>query len=179
MGQTKAGGSAQSGRIVQINISAGGVPKLPVEQAEVNVNGLVGDRQKNRKYHGGPDRALCLWSAEIIAQLQTEGHPIAPGSSGENLTIAGLDWAELAIGTQLQLGEPGSSHPVLIEITDYAQPCRTIAKYFTGHKYGRISQKRNPGSSRLYAKVLVEGEVYLGMEIAAQTSPGIPPLFSP
>lgn len=153
------------GRIVQINISDGGVPKLPVEQAEVTVDGLVGDRQKNLKYHGGPDRAICLWSAEVIAQLQAEGHPIAPGSSGENLTIEGLDWGELAIGTQLHIGKPDSDNPILIEITDYAQPCRTIAKYFTGRKYGRISQKRNPGTSRLYAKVLSPGKFCLGDHI--------------
>lgn len=154
-----AGTSTQVGRIVQINISDGGVPKLPVEQAEVTLEGLVGDRQKNLKYHGGPDRAICLWSAEIIDQLQAEGHPIAPGSSGENLTIEGLAWDKIAIGTQLQIGDPDSSNPVLIEITDYAQPCRTIAKYFTGRKYGRISQKRNPGTSRLYAKVKTQGVV--------------------
>ena len=157
--------SAQLGRIVQINISDGGVPKLPVEQAEVTVDGLVGDRQKNLKYHGGPDRAICLWSAEIIAQLQAEGHPIASGSSGENLTIEGLDWGELAIGTQLQLGESDDSEPVIIEITDYAQPCRTIAKYFIGRKYGRISQKRNPGMSRLYARVITAGSLHLGKPV--------------
>jgi len=150
----------QVGRIVQINISDGGVPKLPVEQAEVTADGLVGDRQKNLKYHGGPDRAICLWSAEIIAQLQGEGHPIAPGSSGENLTVEGLDWEEIAIADRFQLGDT-----VLIEITDYAQPCRTIAKYFTGRKYGRISQKRNPGKSRLYAKVLAEGSLSLDDEV--------------
>ncbi len=155
----------QIGRIVQINISDGGVPKLPVEQAEVTVDGLVGDRQKNLKYHGGPDRAICLWSAEIIAQLQTEGHPIAPGSSGENLTIEGLDWGEIAIGDQFKLGED-----VLIEITDYAQPCRTIAKYFTGRKYGRISQKRNPGTSRLYAKILIPGSIKINAPIAIITA---------
>ena len=113
---------AQQGTIAHINISQGGVPKLSIPDAIVEVTGLQGDRQKNLKYHGGPDRALCLWSAEIIAELQAEGHPIAPGSTGENLTIEGFDWEEIAIGTQLQLGDN-----VVIEITDYAQPCRTIA----------------------------------------------------
>ncbi len=157
--------SAQVGRIVQINISDGGVPKLPVEQAELTMDGLVGDRQKNLKYHGGPDRAICLWSAEIIAQLQAEGHPIEPGSSGENLTIEGLDWEEIAIGNQYQLGDN-----ILIEITDYAQPCRTIAKYFTSRKYGRISQKRNPGTSRLYARVLKPGLLRPGHRIGLKRS---------
>ena len=52
--------------------------------------GLEGDRHRNRKLHGGPDRALCLFSLERIEALQAEGHPIEPGTLGENLTLA--DW---------------------------------------------------------------------------------------
>ena len=52
-------------KIVQINISDGGVPKLPVPEVMIESTGLVGDRQKNLKHHGGPDRAVCLWSLEL------------------------------------------------------------------------------------------------------------------
>lgn len=145
------------GRIVQINVSDGGVPKQSVPSVQISQEGLVGDRQKNFKHHGGPDRAVCLWSTEIIDMLQAEGHPIEPGAAGENITVAGLDWQQLIPGIQLQLGEK-----VLVEITDYAQPCRTIACYFKLRRYGRISQKRNPGMSRLYAKVLDSGSVSIG-----------------
>ena len=51
---------------------------------------------------------------------------------------------------------------VTLQITDYAQPCRNIARYFQLRRYGRISQKRNPGMSRLYAKVLSPGRVKVG-----------------
>lgn len=74
--------------------------------------------------------------------------------------MAGLDWQQLIPGIQLQLGER-----VRLEITDYAQPCRTIARYFKLRRYGRISQKRNPGMSRLYAKVLEGGYVSVGDSI--------------
>lgn len=74
-----------SGTIAQINVSQGGVPKVAVVQAHVTAVGVGGDRQKNLKYHGGPDRAVCLWSLEIIETLCQEGHPIHqkhyPGSS--------------------------------------------------------------------------------------------------
>lgn len=40
----------------QINVSDGGVPKRPVWEAKVNERGLDGDRQRNLKFHGGPDR---------------------------------------------------------------------------------------------------------------------------
>jgi MOSC domain-containing protein YiiM len=143
-----------SAYLAQINLSNGGVPKLSVPQAEVSIDGLVGDWQRNRKYHGGPDRAVCLWSSELIALLQAEGHPIGPGTTGENLTITGLDWAALSLGSRLQIGPA-----VQLEVTDYAAPCRTIAHCFTARRYGRISQTSHPGTSRLYARVLQAGEL--------------------
>ena len=145
------------GHIVQINLSDGGVPKQSVPKAQIEKDGLVGDHQKNLKHHGGPDRAVCLWSTEIIQVLQEEGHPIAPGDSGENITLTGLDWCHLIPGVQLKLGDS-----VLLQVTDYAQPCRTIAHYFQLRHYGRISQKRHPGMSRLYTKVLSTGIVREG-----------------
>jgi MOSC domain-containing protein YiiM len=152
--QTSA--SAPLPRLAHIHISEGGVPKLPVPHVEVTFEGCRGDSQRNLKFHGGPDRALCLWSLELIEALQAEGHPIAPGSTGENLTLVGLDWPSLTPGTQLQVGA------LLLEITDYAAPCRTIQACFTGWCYGRISHRRHPGFSRLYAKVLQPGTIQVG-----------------
>ncbi len=149
-----------SARIVQINVSLGGVPKSPVPEARVTVNGVEGDRQNNLKYHGGPDRAVCLWSLEIIEMLQQEGHPIAPGSAGENITLWGLDWSALVPETRLQLGSD-----LQIEITDYAAPCRQNMKWFTDRKFSRISQKHYPGSSRLYARVMTEGSIRSGDKV--------------
>ena len=80
----------------QINVSDGGVPKLPVLEATVSNKGVDGDRQRNLKFHGGPDRAICVYSLELIEQLQEEGHPIDPGSSGENLDARRLG---LGLGT--------------------------------------------------------------------------------
>ena len=46
--------------IFQINLSQGGVPKNAVRQGEVTEVGLVSDVQRDKRYHGGPMRALCL-----------------------------------------------------------------------------------------------------------------------
>jgi MOSC domain-containing protein YiiM len=145
--------------IFSLNRSQGGVPKLPLREAAITVEGLEGDWQEDRKYHGGPMRALCLYSLEQILALQSEGHPIFPGSIGENVTIAGLDWDTLNPGARLRLGE------VEIELTDYAAPCRTIQGSFKDRRYSRISQKVRPGTSRLYARVLREGTVRVGDEV--------------
>jgi MOSC domain-containing protein YiiM len=149
--------SGSAGRLVQISISAGGVPKLPVERVRVTRLGLEGDRQRNRRFHGGPSRAVCLFSLEVIDRLRAEGHPIAPGSTGENLTVSGLDWAALRPGDRLRIGPD-----VELELTRYTSPCKNIIASCRDGDSTRISHKLHPGESRIYARVLVEGEIATG-----------------
>lgn len=143
--------------IFQINVSSGGVPKHGLLEARLAELGIEEDAHHNTKVHGGPDRALCVYSLEKILALQGERHPVFPGAMGENLTIAGLDWEQLEPGDRLRLGEQA-----LVEITGYTRPCRKIAPYFLGQDPERVSQERHPGWSRLYAKVLNPGLVRVG-----------------
>jgi MOSC domain-containing protein YiiM len=143
-----------TGRIVQINVSAGGVPKRPVPRARVLRSGLEGDAHRNAEYHGGPDRALCLFSIEQIAALQAEGHSVEPGALGENLTVAGLDWARVQPDEFFRLGDE-----VLVQITRFTSPCRSIRAAFLDGAYSRVSETRHPGWSRVYARVLAPGEL--------------------
>jgi MOSC domain-containing protein YiiM len=145
------------GRIIQINVSDGGVPKRPVSEARVSFGGLSGDRQLDLKYHGGPERAVSLFSQEVLDALAKEGHPIRSGDAGENVTLAGLDWARLAPGSRLRLGPQ-----VVLEVTRYCDPCKTIRAAFKDGRFDRISQKTHPGSSRLYAQVIEEGVIHPG-----------------
>ena len=148
------------GRIFQLNVSNGGVPKLAVREAVLTSGGLEGDRQRDLRYHGGPQRALCLFALERLLELQAEGHPIFPGSVGENLTVVGLDWSGLAPGARLALGQEA-----LVEITSYTSPCKKIAGSFAGGGFKRISQKVHPGDSRLYARVLRPGRLAVGQSV--------------
>ena len=150
--------------LYQINSSEGGVPKTPVAEAWVSVKGVKGDTHRNRVVHGGPDRALCLFSLEILRALQQEGHTIYPGSAGENLTLSGLDWNQIKPGDQMKIGED-----VLIELTSYCDPCRHNARWFIGEDFHRISQQQHPGWSRLYARVLTEGQVRQGDRVWVET----------
>jgi MOSC domain-containing protein YiiM len=149
-----------SGRIFQLNVSPGGVPKLAVPQATVNELGMDGDAHRFPDIHGGPERALCLFSLDRILELQAEGHPIFPGAVGENVTISGLDWSKLQPGTRLALGDD-----VQVELTNYTTPCNTIPQYFVDGKYQRISQKVHPGYSRIYARVLRNGTLRVGQTV--------------
>lgn len=153
--------SKQTGRLAQINVNPkGGVPKHAVPSAEITSEGVRGDKQRDRRFHGGPERAVSLYALERIAALQAEGHPIAPGTIGENLTIGGLEWATLGVGDQLQIGK------LLVQITGYAAPCNNIAGSFADGLSKRISQKLHPGWSRLYARVLTEATVHEGDQVA-------------
>jgi MOSC domain-containing protein YiiM len=146
-----------------INVSNGGVPKLPRESCFVSVNGLEGDRQRDLRYHGGPDRAVCLYSLDLIEALQAEGHGIEPGSIGENLTVRGVDWAQMKPGARVEVGA------VVLELTDYAAPCNNIARSFQRRQYVRVNHKVHAGWSRLYARVVTAGIVRVGdnLRIAA------------
>ena len=149
------------GRIFQLNSSTGGVPKLPVREAIVTELGLADDAHNFPDIHGGPERALCLYSLERILELQTEGHPIFPGAIGENVTISGLDWEKVQPGDRLQLGDE-----VLIEITKFTTPCNSMEPSFLDGNYARLSQKANPGYSRVYARVLQTGRLVVGQTVS-------------
>ena len=154
------GAPGTAGRVFRLNLSRGGVPKLPVEEAQVTRGGIVGDRQRYPVFHGGPERAVSLFSLEVIERLRAEGHPIEPGSTGENVTITGIDWRLLVPGSRLALGRE-----VVLEVTGYAAPCATIKASFAGGRFKRISQKVNPGESRIYTRVLSEGRVSADDEV--------------
>jgi len=144
------------GRLDSINVSRGGLPKHPTPEATITGDGVEGDRQRDRRYHGGPDRAVSVFSAERIAALQAEGHPVAPGTIGENLTVSGIDWTRATPGACLDIGA------VRLEITLYAAPCANIAGSFAGGDIARVAQKTNPGWSRVYTRVLAPGHVRVG-----------------
>ena len=152
--------AGMKGRIHQLNRSQGGVPKLPVAEAALTEAGLEGDRQKHTAFHGGPERAVSLYSLEVIEKLRAEGHPISPGSTGENVTVSGLDWSLLSPGTRLALGDEA-----VVVITSYANPCGTIRGSFADGRMKRISQKIHPGDSRLYARVIRPGHLAAGQEV--------------
>jgi MOSC domain-containing protein YiiM len=155
---------SEMGRVASLNVSNGGVPKRPVESAFVSSAGVAGDRQNDTKHHGGPDRAVCLYSLELITELQREGHPIAPGTAGENITLSGMDWDSITPGTRLSVGS------ALLEIVSYTVPCKTIRNSFVNGRFVRISQKTNPGWSRVYARVIEPGEVRQGDFVQVVTS---------
>lgn len=148
---------SSSGRVLQVNVSGGGVPKTPVQRAWIGRLGVDGDSQRGRTIHGGPHRAVCLYGIEAIERLQSEGHPVEPGGVGENLTTAGIEWSLLPVGTRARIGRQ-----VLLELASPVQPCATQKPNFRDGRFSRIAIAHHPSDSRMYARVIDEGEVATG-----------------
>jgi len=145
---------ADRGVLTQLNSSSGGMPKRAILAAFVTANGVPGDWQHDRKHHGGPVRAICLFSEELYAWLRDDyGIDLANGSVGENFTTRGIDLDQLGPGDRLRAGD------CTIEITDVRIPCRNLTQW---HKdLHRIIQ----GRSGWVAKVVEPGDVKPGDEV--------------
>ncbi len=115
-----------TGRILQISVSRGGVPKSPVLAAEVGPVGILGDIQRNTKYHGGPRQALLWITSEGLDELTAAGFPVYPGALGENVTTTGIDRRMVRLGQQWRMGD------VWVEVTKMREPCFQLNPYGEG-----------------------------------------------
>lgn len=146
------------GILVQLNTSDGGMPKRAVPEAWVGRGGVAGDRQRNLKYHGGPDRAVCIYSEELYRRLRGEGVEVGHGAVGENFTTSGIDLGALTAGDRLRVGA------CVVQITDVRVPCKQLDQWHPRLK------KIITGHSGWVARVLEEGMVRPGdgIEVLAE-----------
>ena len=145
-----------------INISTqGGVPKLPIDKAEIKFEGVEGDFNKFRteKKNSIGTRAVTLFSLEQIEKLKSEGHSIDVGTTGENITIVGVDWPSLEVGARMMIGE------AMIELSEPTAPCSKIGKSFIDGAFSRIDHELELGWSRWSASVIEEGQVEIGSQV--------------
>lgn len=148
------------GRVESIQASAGGVPKLPIEVAVVGPSGIDGDGHNNRRNHGRPWQALCVYSSDLLGDLRAEGHPIAAGAAGENVTVSGIDWSRLRGGLTMTIG--ADTAPVRLQTSSPAAPCHKIGDYFVDRDWNRIDHGERPGWARWYASVRTGGTIRPG-----------------
>jgi MOSC domain-containing protein YiiM len=125
-----------SAKVTGLHISSGGVPKVPVNTLSVTLDGCQGDDQDDKKHHGGKNKAICLFQQEILESLSSNGHPISPGSTGENILIEGIEIGSIEVGTCLKIGE------IEIVVTQDAPPCKTIRNSFINGEFNKISSSK-------------------------------------
>jgi MOSC domain-containing protein YiiM len=157
-----------TGRIVSLQVSlpqiittASGkewksaIAKKPVDKPILlSKENLEGDYQANRKYHGGPDKALCGYSAEHFPYWnEILGTEMPYGAFGENITVADLTEDVLCIGDILEIG----SSSVQIQISQPRQPCSNVSKRWNQPSLPRRMEET--GWTGFYARVISGGEV--------------------
>lgn len=132
-----------------------GLFKQPMQGPQrIDENGLPGDNIVNRRFHGGPDQAVYLYSQDDIdwwkQQLQRD---LAPGFFGENLTITHW-WPKVRVGDILQAGE------LIIQITAPRTPCAVLAARVGDPAF--IKQFVRAARCGAYARVLRPGTISPG-----------------
>lgn len=95
--------------------------KQPVQAVLLSKDGFQGDGVADLKHHGGPGRAVCIYSYEHYAywndQFKTQ---LPPAAFGENLTVTNMLERDVCIGDIFQVGE------AIIQVTQGRVPCNTI-----------------------------------------------------
>ncbi|MCS7025917.1 MAG: MOSC domain-containing protein [Bryobacteraceae bacterium] len=118
--------------------------------------GFAGDEQADRKNHGGPDKAALVYSADHYAGWHPDviSQPLPYGAFGENLSVRGMQEADVAVGDIYRLG--GAT----VQVSQPRQPCSKQARRWgVADLVVRINQT---GRTGWYLRVLEEGEVQAG-----------------
>ena len=155
------------GTIVQVNISAGGLPKRAIEEGLITPLGIEGDLNAHPNIHGGPRQAILIIASEVVDELRARGYPLFYGAMGENLTTRGLTIRDIRMGDQIRAGG------ALLEITKPRGPCSALDVYGDMLKLevydGKVKERdyTSPrwGMSGFYASVVEPGMVRAGDEI--------------
>ncbi len=117
---------------------------------------FAGDYQANRKYHGGPDKAVCLYSAEHYAYWRDAlaDPDFSYGAFGENLTVEGLTEDAVCIGDIFTAGT------AILQVSQPRQPCANVSKRWSRPDLPR--RMEHTGFTGFYCRVVQTGETANG-----------------
>jgi MOSC domain-containing protein YiiM len=128
----------------------------------VGPEGLSGDTQVDRRFHGGSDRAVYAYAqADADHWVSALRRDVPPGLLGENLRTEGLDVSGARVGERWH-----TSRGVVLEVTAPRMPCRTLQGFLdVPDMIGRFTSAGRPGA---YLRVLVTGELAAGDRITIE-----------
>lgn len=102
------------------------IVKAPIAgPVAIGRDGVDGDQQADRRFHGGPEKAVLLYALEHYPfwTRALRCVELPPGTFGENLTLEGwpLLERELRVGDLLQIGD--ATRGARVQLTTPRQPC--------------------------------------------------------
>ena len=136
-----------------------GICKKPVDGPRLLTRqGFEGDGVGDLKYHGGSDKAVCVYSIDHYPWWERVlGITLPQAAFGENLSVEGMREEDVCIGDIYRIGTTE------VQVSQPRQPCKTLAA-----RYGRedfVKQVVDSGRTGFYFKVINEGRVQAGDEI--------------
>lgn len=149
-----------SGRVWESAIFKEGVAaRVPLRREN-----LDGDVQANRKYHGGPDKAVCTYSVEHYpAWRALLDRPMPHGAFGENFTWEGLTEDRVCVGDIFTVGT------ARVQVSQPRQPCNNVSRRWESADLPRRMEET--GHTGSYLRVLQEGEVGAGDTLTLRERP--------
>ena len=127
-----------------------------VQRTEVRGHNLAGDRQADLTVHGGPHKAVYLYSSEhyVFWRGQFPGMDLPFGMFGENLTTLGMLEDTVSIGDRFRIGT------VTLQVTQPRMPCFKLGLRFD--RTDIVKRFWQSGRSGIYFSVVEEGELGAG-----------------
>lgn len=128
-------------------------------------SGLRGDGQADRVNHGGPDKAVCVYSFDNygfwLAHLGLAALPAA--AFGENFTVEGLVETTICVGDVLTIGDAA------VQVSQPRQPCWKLARKWNLDDFPEQVVRAN--RTGWYFRVVSEGVVHAGNVITLSERP--------
>ena len=118
--------------------------------------GFQGDEQADRRYHGGVEKAVCVYPVEHYAYWNEvlPGLELPQGAFGENLTTQGMMETTVCVGDVFELGE------ALVQVSQPRQPCWKLARRWRVKDLS--AQVERTGRTGFYFRVLRHGYARAG-----------------
>ncbi len=125
----------------------------PVKVARLN---LEGDAQADLSVHGGPNKAVYVYSRKNVEFWRRElrRDDLRPGSLGENLTVDDLPDTDICIGDELEIGT------ARFVVTQPRLPCYKLGIALGMPEFPKMFKES--GRTGFYLKVLREGTIAAG-----------------
>ncbi|WP_409270335.1 MOSC domain-containing protein [Neobacillus sp. SCS-31] len=137
------------------------IGKESVREAFLSRDGLAGDGIANPEFHGGPDRALCLYPFEHYPKWEEEfGTKLCPPVFGENITVTGMRESEVFVGDIFKIGG------AVVQVTQGRVPCSIISKFNSIDPF--LKRVYETCLTGYFFRVLEEGSITPDSEIVLQ-----------